>query len=95
MTTSDGDQLASFLPFDPSFTGGVFVAGGTQTMSVTPGAVSGSITTVRIFSGGTNLQWLMPFPSYKGGLTVGQSPGAMGKAPARPRIPGYDLQFTW
>ena len=91
----DNSLLASFLPFDPSYTGGVFVAGGNQTMTVTPGMPSGAITTVRIFAGGANLQWLMPFPSYKGGLRVAQSPGALGKAPSRPRIPGYDLTFTW
>jgi hypothetical protein len=91
----DNSVLASFLPFDPSYTGGVFVAGGNQTMTVTPGMPSGAITTVRIFAGGANLQWLMPFPSYKGGLRVAQSPGALGKAPSRPKIPGYDLTFTW
>lgn len=91
----DNSLLASFLPFDPSYTGGVHVAGGSQTMTVTPGSPSGAFTTVRIFAGGANLQWLMPFPSYKGGLTVGQSPDALGKAPSRPKIPGYDLTFTW
>jgi len=91
----DGSLLASFFAFDPSYTGGVFVAGGSQTMTVTPGSPSGAITTVRIFYGGANLQWLMPFPGYKGGLRVGQSPGPLGKAPTRPKIPSYDLQFTW
>jgi hypothetical protein len=37
----------------------------------------------------------MPFPSFTGGLTVAQSLGALGKSPTRPRIPGYDLTFTW
>ena len=91
----DLSVIASFLPFDPSYTGGVHVAGGTNTMSVTPGSPGSGFATVRIFYAGANLQWLMPFPSYKGALTVGQSPGPMGKAPSRPRIPGYDLSFTW
>jgi hypothetical protein len=86
----DGRTLglhASFLPFDPSYTGGVFVAGAIRSVAVTAGAPSGAIATLRIFGADSSVQWLMPFPSYKGGLTVAQSPGPMGKAPTRPRIP--------
>jgi len=78
--------LASFLGFDPSFTGGVYVAG--DPVIFTPGAPSGDIATIRIVKSDGTIQWLMPFPSYVGGLTVGASPGAMSATPARPRIPG-------
>ncbi len=91
----DFSLIASFFPFEQTYTGGVNVAGGTNTMTVTPGSPSAAFATIRIFSAGATAQWLMPFPGYKGGLTVAQSPGAMGKAPARPTIPSYKLLVTW
>jgi hypothetical protein len=78
--------LASFFAFDSGFTGGVHVAG--APVIVTPGAPSGGIATIRIFRMDGQVQWLMPFPGYTGGLTIGTSDTAMGKAPARPKIPG-------
>ena len=82
----DLSLLRSFLAFDPSYTGGVHVTG--PPVVVTPDSPSGGIATIRIFYMDGQVQWLMPFPDYKGGLTIGSSDGAMGKAPSRPKIPG-------
>ena len=78
--------LHSFFAFDPRFQGGVYVASGS--VVVTPGGSSGAIATIRIFEEDGSVQWLMPFPSYTGGMTVATSAGLMSKTPARPRIPG-------
>jgi hypothetical protein len=87
---------ASFLPFDPAFLGGVYVGGASNSIAVTNGTSAGGFATIRIFRAGAESQWLMPFASEKGGLTLAQSPGLMGKAPSRPQIPGkYDLKTTW
>lgn len=81
-----GNLHRGFLAFDPGFTGGVYVAGGS--VVATPGAPSGGIATIRVFEDDGTVQWLMPFPGYTGGLTIATSAGAMSGTPARPRIPG-------
>lgn len=89
------ELLASFQPFDSSYEGGLFIAGDVRAIAVTPDSYSGAVATVRLFQADADVQWLMPFPSYKGGFRVAQSLASWGKVPARPKIPGYQIESTW
>jgi hypothetical protein len=95
---SSFDPIASFEAFDPQFQGGVFVAAAANdgTVSVTAGAPTGAVATIRIFGADGMVQWLKPLDGEKGGLTVAVSPGPMGRTPNRLRLPeGTKVGETW
>ena len=93
---NSADAMASFLAYDASFTGGVFVAASDGSVAVTSDGPAGSIAAIRLFYEDAQVQWLMPLPGYKGGFTIAQSPGTLGKSPKRPNIPGgLKIDATW
>lgn len=74
---NNGSELSSFFAFSPSFTGGVFVAGGDTNRDgfadIIVGASSGGSPQVSVFSGanGSTLRSFLAFsPSFTGGVTV-------------------------
>src|SRR5262245_28835576 len=73
---STGAEIRSFLAFDPSFTGGVFVAGGDVNgdglADIIVGTDTGS-SQVKVFDGATNavIASFLAYPGFTGGVRVG------------------------
>lgn len=94
-----GAAVASFLAYNANYLGGVSVAAtsdSTRSVLVSASASTGEIATVRIVGPDARVQWLMPFPSYTGGLQIAVSAGPMGDQPARSRLTGgLKITETW